>query len=110
MCRDLSALILCTIFKTSILILSEIVKLAIPQKLFLPPANQVWGKVMFLHLSISHSVHGGGGMHGRGHVWQGVCVCGKGGMRSQGHVWCQRGHAHRRRPLKQAVCILLDTC
>ena len=23
------------------------------------PANEVWGKVMFLHLSVSHSVHGG---------------------------------------------------
>ena len=29
------------------------------------PANEVWGKVMFLHLSVSYSVHGGGGM----------CVC-----------------------------------
>ena len=27
--------------------------------IFLPPANEVWGKVMFLHLSVSHSVHGG---------------------------------------------------
>ena len=26
----------------------------------LPPANEVWGKVIFLHLSVSHSVHGGG--------------------------------------------------
>ena len=26
-------------------------------KLLLPPANEVWGKVMFLHLSVSHSVH-----------------------------------------------------
>ena len=26
---------------------------------FLPPANEVWGKVMFLHLSVSHSVHMG---------------------------------------------------
>ena len=26
---------------------------------FLPPANEVWGKVVFLHLSVSHSVHGG---------------------------------------------------
>ena len=25
--------------------------------LYLPPANEVWGKVMFLHLSVSHSVH-----------------------------------------------------
>ena len=27
----------------------------------LPPANEVWGKVMFLHLSVSHSVHSGRG-------------------------------------------------
>ena len=26
---------------------------------FLPPANEVWGKVMISHLSVSHSVHGG---------------------------------------------------
>ena len=25
----------------------------------LPAANEVWGKVMFLHLSVSHSVHRG---------------------------------------------------
>ena len=24
---------------------------------FLSPANEVWGKVMFLHLSVSHSLH-----------------------------------------------------
>ena len=28
--------------------------------LFLAPANEVWGKVMFLHLSVSHSVQMGG--------------------------------------------------
>ena len=27
--------------------------------IFLPPANEVWGKVLFLHLSVSHSVHSG---------------------------------------------------
>ena len=27
--------------------------------LYLPTANEVWGKVMFLHLSVSHSVHSG---------------------------------------------------
>ena len=26
---------------------------------FIPPANEVWGKVMFLHLSVSHSVQRG---------------------------------------------------
>ena len=25
----------------------------------LPPANEVWGKVMFLHMSVSHSVYRG---------------------------------------------------
>ena len=28
----------------------------------LPPANEVWGKVMFLHLSVNHSVHRGRGV------------------------------------------------
>ena len=27
--------------------------------MFLPPVNEVWGKVMILHLSVSHSAHGG---------------------------------------------------
>ena len=30
-------------------------------KELLPPANEVWSKVMFVNLSVSHSVHGGGG-------------------------------------------------
>ena len=34
---------------------------------FLPPANEVWGKVMFLHLSVIHSVH------------EGVCIRGSWG-------------------------------
>ena len=49
------------------------------------------GKVMFLHLSISHSVHAwqggaymGGGMHGRGQGWG---VCGRGVCMAGGHVW-----------------------
>ena len=28
-------------------------------EILLPSANEVWGKVMFLHLSVSHSVHSG---------------------------------------------------
>ena len=28
----------------------------------LPPANEVWGKVMFLYLSVSHTVRGEGGV------------------------------------------------
>ena len=30
-------------------------------------------------------VHGGGGVHGRGHVWQGVCMAG--GMSDRGCAW-----------------------
>ena len=50
------------------------------------------GKVMFLHLSVNHSVH-------RGHAWQGVCVVGAclaGGMCGEGHAWqgvCAAGWA-----------------
>ena len=35
----------------------------------LPPADEVWGKVMFLHLSVSHSVHRGGVC-----LWVGGCT------------------------------------
>ena len=66
-----------------------------------------FAKVMFLHLSVSHSVHGGmymaggrvvgwhasqGGMHGRGCAWQGgmhgrrMCVAG-GACMPRGHAW-----------------------
>ena len=31
----------------------------------LPHAKEVWGKVIFLHLSVIHSVHGG---------WSGICL------------------------------------
>ena len=36
----------------------SVTKLLLP---FLPPANEVRGRVMFLHLSVSHYDHGGGG-------------------------------------------------
>ena len=29
------------------------------EELLLPPANEVWVKIVFLHLSVSHSVHSG---------------------------------------------------
>ena len=52
-----------------------------------------FAKVMFLHLSVSHSVHrggvgggGGGGMCGGGHAWQGG-IHGSGGHVWQGHAW-----------------------
>ena len=54
--------------------------------LFLPPANEVWGKVMFLHLSVilftgeccvfQHAT-GGGGV---------VSASGPGGVHPQGHT------------------------
>ena len=67
-----------------------------------------FAKVTFLHLSVSHSVHGGGcawaggacmvgggrhawwgvcvlGVCGRGHVWWGACVAGEHAW--QGHAW-----------------------
>ena len=126
-------------------------------KHIVPPANEFWGKVMFLHLSVSHSVckeacvaRGGyvwegrlngreGDMHGnvrhggeyvwqgRGHAWwvcmAGVEACMAGGLCGRRHVWwgmCMaegvfgRRHAwqgacmEERRPLKQAVRILLE--
>ena len=33
----------------------------VPDNQSLPSTNEVWSKVIFLHLSVSHSVHGGGG-------------------------------------------------
>ena len=72
-------------------------------KLFLPPANEVWGKVIFLHLFVILFTGGGtrgcwgrvwllGGMHGSGgHAWlpggmhgcKGACVV------ARGCVWLQ---------------------
>ena len=49
----------------------------------LPPAKEVCGKVMFLHVSVILSTGGyvwQGGMHGRGCAWQG-------GMCGGGHAW-----------------------
>ena len=42
--------------------------------------KRIRGKVMFLHLSVSHSVHMGGACVVGWPAWQGVCVAG-------GHVW-----------------------
>ena len=71
----------------------------------------VIASLIFLHLSVSHSVHGGGAcvaggdMHGRGHVWQGACleggvcgsgacmaggICGMGGLAWQGGIHVSR--------------------
>ena len=60
--------------------------------MFLPPAKEVWGKVIFSEACVKNSVHKGsawlGGMHG----W-GACMAGgrawPGGMHGWGggHVW-----------------------
>ena len=52
-----------------------------------------FAKVMSLHLSVSHSVGGGGDMRGRG-----ACMA-EGGMHGGGHAW-QCGHAW------QGVCMV----
>ena len=61
----------------------------------LPPANEVWCKVMFSEARDSHSVHGRQAWQGR-YAWQGdmrggdMCgrgVCGKGGCVAGGHAW-----------------------
>ena len=63
---------------------------------------------MFLHLSVSHSVHRGGVHSGGGYVWPGGMhgggMCMTGGMcgRRGGRAWQER------RPLQQAVRILLE--
>ena len=49
---------------------------------FLPPAKEVWGKVIFSEACVKNSVHwGGGALPGPG---VGVCVCSEGGAWSGG--------------------------
>ena len=36
--------------------------------------NSSCGKVMFSQACVKNSVHGGGGMPGEGHAWQGECI------------------------------------
>ena len=64
---------------------------------FLPPANEVWGKVKFSEACVTHSVHKGGcawqwgmagGVCGRGHAWWG-CVAE--GVRGKGPAWQGEG-------------------
>ena len=101
-------------------------------KFFLPPANEVWGKVIFSQASVilfmggacmprGHAWGGGpkgarmaGGVHGQG--WG--CVHGRGAYTARGRSVCVvgwqggihgwRGHAWERRPLQRAVRILLE--
>ena len=47
--------------------------------------NEVVAKVIFLHLSVSHSVHEGACVAKGGHAWRGGGVCGEGG-----HAWQRR--------------------
>ena len=64
----------------------------------LPPAGSC-GKVMFLHLSVSHSVHGGvlcPSMHHRSHDWGGRSLSGGGSV--QGRVSVQGGSWSGRPP------------
>ena len=50
----------------------------------LPPANEVWGKIIFLHLSVILFTWGGGGEGGGclvpGGVWSWVCLLRGGGV------------------------------
>ena len=103
----------------------------------LPPANECCGKVMFLHLSVNHSVHKGvciPACNGWGcvsqHAMGGVCLWVKGGTPPwadtpradpSGHkppwadttpIWADTTTRQipppPRRQLKRAVCILLQ--
>ena len=52
----------------------------------------------------------GGGMHDKGHAWQGVCLAGGVHgrvMHGRGHVW-QESAWQERQPLQWMVCILLE--
>ena len=49
-----------TLKKMSVLNLKEYLSIFFPLPVLLPCANEVWGKVMRLHLSVSHSVLVGG--------------------------------------------------
>ena len=48
--------------------------------LFLPPANEVWGKVMFSQASVALSTSGGGGLHQRGRSASGAGGAASGGV------------------------------
>ena len=93
------------------------------QMLYLPAANEVWGKVIFSQVSVSLFTEGGmhagrrcacpegcacpGDMHARGGMCGGghVCLvggCVAGGMHGGGHAWQERWS------LQRAVRILLE--
>ena len=60
---------------------------------FLPPANEVWGKVIFLHLFVILFTGQGAWLPGGVSGCQGVCMAAGGcawllgGMVGRGHVW-----------------------
>ena len=76
-----------------------------PTSKYLPPANEVWGKVIFLHVCVILSMEGAvcvvaGGL---AWLWGGCVVVG-------GHVWLLVGVRRIRRDTvnEQEVCILLE--
>ena len=83
-----------------------------------PPLHQFFNyrpqtkftKVMFLHLSVSHSVHRGGACVAGGYAWQGV-MCGRGGHACRGV--CVAGGVHGRgRGMhgRRGVCVAGGVC
>ena len=68
--------------------------------LFLPPATKLGQGNIFKSMCQEFCPQDGacmaGGVHGRGHAWQGACmaggVCVAGGVHGRGHVW-QGGHS-----------------
>ena len=77
------------VFKKNCPFLDQTVQLRVPararQLLIFTARNEVWGKVMFLHLSVSHSVHGGVSVPActTGHI-TGTGVSVQGGISVQG--------------------------
>ena len=74
---------------------------------FLLPTKEVWGKVMFLHVSVIPST-GGGGLPPEGGLpteGERVCLQWGGGLRTE-----KRGGLYRPppKPEKWVVCILLE--
>ena len=74
--------------------------------LLLPPANEVWGKVIFSEACVKNFVHGGG------RAWlQGACMVARGVcLVAGGHVWLLGGVRRIRRDTvnERAVRILLE--
>ena len=68
--------------------------------LLLPPANEVWGKVILSQASVIPSVHREGAFMSGGHVWQeGGCVC------VAGETATEAGSMH---PTGMSSCYLMN--